>query len=285
MASAIIHWIMESSFMEHLHWVPPPERTRSEPMQILCLGLSRSGTESLSRALAILDYKPYHGFNAVADTADLVRWDQARRAKYAGYPLALDTAFYDSVLGPYTAVLDSSPAGYNAAELVAAYPDAKVILNTRDVAAWHASFAGTIVPAMVSTARPLARLLCMFGTERFWLDRGRQAAVCFWRCEGPRGIEANMDWVYKEHAAMVRGLMVGEPGRFLEWQIGDGWEPLCAFLGKEVPEEEFPSGNTSPELILKISEMLRKAHRACWRNLFICVGVGVGLGATLYMTV
>lgn len=33
------------------------------------------------------------------------------------------------------------------------------------------------------------------------------------------------------------------PERRLEYNIGDGWEPLCAFLGKEVPNVPFPRLN------------------------------------------
>lgn len=41
---------------------------------------------------------------------------------------------------------------------------------------------------------------------------------------------------------MVRGLVPKE--RLLEWEVGDGWEPLCKFLGKPVPEVAFPHSNT-----------------------------------------
>lgn len=42
----------------------PPKQTRTKPMQILALGMSRSATESLSRALRRLGYDPvFHGFH------------------------------------------------------------------------------------------------------------------------------------------------------------------------------------------------------------------------------
>lgn len=41
---------------------------------------------------------------------------------------------------------------------------------------------------------------------------------------------------------MIRGMVPKE--RLLEWYIGDGWEPLCKFLGKPIPDEEFPHVNT-----------------------------------------
>jgi hypothetical protein len=35
------------------------------------------------------------------------------------------------------------------------------------------------------------------------------------------------------------------PERLLEWSAQDGWEPLCKFLGKDIPDEPFPHVNTS----------------------------------------
>lgn len=38
----------------------PRGRKRTVPMKVMCLGLSRSGTESLAKALEMLDLKTYH---------------------------------------------------------------------------------------------------------------------------------------------------------------------------------------------------------------------------------
>lgn len=42
---------------------------------------------------------------------------------------------------------------------------------------------------------------------------------------------------------MIRGMV--PPERLLEWSAEHGWEPLCNFLGKEVPDEPFPHLNTA----------------------------------------
>lgn len=42
---------------------------------------------------------------------------------------------------------------------------------------------------------------------------------------------------------MIRGLVPKE--RLLEWNVKDGWEPLCEFLGKPVPDEPFPHVNAA----------------------------------------
>ena len=45
--------------------------------------------------------------------------------------------------------------------------------------------------------------------------------------EGALGqaVRRNGKWIYREHDAMVRGLV--PPENLLEWSVEDGWEPLC----------------------------------------------------------
>lgn len=46
---------------------------------------------------------------------------------------------------------------------------------------------------------------------------------------------------YKQHYDLMRAIIPKE--RLLQWHLRDGCEPLCDFLGKEVPEGEFPKVN------------------------------------------
>ena len=55
-----------------------------------------------------------------------------------------------------------------------------------------------------------------------------------WQDDFPAsGIES-----YRKHNELVREAAKGKI--FLEYQISQGWKPLCEFLGKDVPEEDFP---------------------------------------------
>lgn len=49
--------------------------------------------------------------------------------------------------------------------------------------------------------------------------------------------------VYADHVAEVRTTVPAE--RLLEFDPAQGWEPLCDFLGVEVPETPFPLLNTT----------------------------------------
>ncbi len=54
--------------------------------------------------------------------------------------------------------------------------------------------------------------------------------------------EKNNKRVYEEHNARVKALVPSE--RLLVYTPGDGWEPLCKFLGRPLPEVEGP-GNVN----------------------------------------
>lgn len=67
---------------------------------------------------------------------------------------------------------------------------------------------------------------------------------------------------------MVRGLGLPRE-RLLEWTVEDGWEPLCEFLGKEVPREDFPHGNPTTEWVERVGSTLREHNRRAVRNMLI----------------
>lgn len=49
--------------------------------------------------------------------------------------------------------------------------------------------------------------------------------------------------------------------RLLVYQISQGWRPLCAFLGKLVPQEPFPHANDRQHWKQLVSR-IRRFHRA-----------------------
>ena len=68
---------------------------------------------------------------------------------------------------------------------------------------------------------------------------------------------------------MIRGLV--PPERLLEWSATDGWEPLCEFLGKDVPKTPFPHVNTKDK---GFQDKLATYFATLMRPAFIKAGVG-----------
>jgi hypothetical protein len=71
--------------------------------------------------------------------------------------------------------------------------------------------------------------------------------IALWR----RTLHPDLDDPAANAAAYVRWneqvRRTAPPERLLEWQASDGWEPLCAALGVPVPDEPFPSTNSTAE--------------------------------------
>jgi hypothetical protein len=51
--------------------------------------------------------------------------------------------------------------------------------------------------------------------------------------------------MFERHTAEVRATI--DPDRLLIFDVREGWEPLCAFLGKPTPPGEFPKTNSQDE--------------------------------------
>lgn len=136
----------------------------------------------------------------------------------------ITAAEFDEVLGHSVAVTDAAASVF-AAELIAAYPDAKVILNGRsDLDAWHESavtnIAGTKENWVIYLVSRLTRsAFWSYTVYEDYLWKG------LFRDDVSRGVRCNGKWIYKEHYNMVRGLVPKE--NLLEWCVEDGWEPLC----------------------------------------------------------
>ncbi|KAK1140972.1 hypothetical protein N8T08_009718 [Aspergillus melleus] len=160
---------------------------------------------------------------------------------------------WDRILGSFNAVSDIPCIAF-ALELREAYPDAKVILVSRDLDSWRQSFTGTV--GTVMNDRKMVWLA--------WIDRWRFGPFRQVLKSSIRGLfggtstehlNDNATKVYLEHYDLVR--RITPPEQLLEYELGSGWEPLCEFLGKPVPDEPFPQINDRESLEKSFHEGLR----------------------------
>ncbi|KAM3552967.1 hypothetical protein ARSEF4850_007140 [Beauveria asiatica] len=213
---------------------------------------------ALRESLRTLGYwEAYHTVSAVTTRLnDFKLWYDLLKKKEAGRRVTREDL--DRILGDYQAVLDM-PAAYFAEELIEAYPDAKIILTVRDTESWFAyvfpllqqstptvhgylsvslltiidsSFSRTILPMQDSPLTPFVSMmdwLLLMPTR--WV---RPMFRTLSRMLFQHNFASNGRRVYEEHNARVRAL--APPGKLLEYHVREGWAPLCAFLGREVPE-------------------------------------------------
>ena len=160
-----------------------------------------------------------------------------------------------------------------AAELIQSYPEAKVILNNRPTADWWSSWTRNILPLKESW---YIWLLAHFDWEAYqtFVLWNRMQDMLF-RGDSRR----NGRQIYIEHNALIRGMMVERWGDLLEWQPEDGWEPLCKFLGVDVPEVEFPHANQTEAFRKTVDGYFQPRLRSAGRNVKILASIVVGLVA------
>ena len=75
----------------------------------------------------------------------------------------------------------------------------------------------------------------------------------------------------------------------LIWNVKDGWEPLCSFLGKEIPDEPIPHDNKTGDIEFLRNygykhKMYALGMNVLLKNLLFFV-IKVGLGFYLLLTV
>ena len=117
-------------------WIDKRGFSKRIPMRLLCLGLGRTGTSSLRIALKELGYSPYHGWCLMENPPDCVLWKEALTAKYEGQGKRYGRKEFDAIFYDSDTCLDI-PSSLFVEELIAAYPDAKVLVTTRDLDSWY----------------------------------------------------------------------------------------------------------------------------------------------------
>ncbi|MEV1026439.1 sulfotransferase family protein [Streptomyces sp. NPDC050264] len=209
-------------------------------LKLFNAGLGRTGTTSLKAALDRLGLGPsFHMFDLVSDEQRLRQWEGAlcggERPDWA--------ALFDGC----TAAVDG-PCAVHYEQIAEAFPDAKVILTVRDAESWWRSTYDTLYQFVLRSAEHppapdshQARLLRLTSTL-VWdgLFGGRFP-------DKDHAVE-----VYRRHNEdVVRALGAD---RVLVYDVRQGWEPLCAFLGVEAPQEEFPRANDSAAMRQRIAQ-------------------------------
>jgi len=80
--------------------------------------------------------------------------------------------------------------------------------------------------------------------------------------------EAFQRSIRREHKNHYANIREKYPNRLLNYELGSGWEPLCDFLGKEVPTVPFPHVNEAKEFEANLKRFTdREMQRALKRKM------------------
>jgi hypothetical protein len=199
-------------------------------LKIFGIGLSKTGTVSLAKALTRLGIKTKHFPD------DKITREELRRGNYNLSILNEFQALVDIPVAPYYAQFDRL------------FPAARFILTTRPVESWLTSLENHF-QLWVEYRRDDYDdfvLACTYGVQHFSADRLR--------------------YVKELHEATVRSYFAGRPEKLLVLNVfeGEGWKELCSFLDCPAPDEPYPRENpklSGPAKPVRRDHLLRRLFR------------------------
>ena len=194
-------------------------------LQVIGAGLGRTGTYSLKLALEQLLGGPcYHMRDVFARPQDVSIWHEALLGR---------APRWKQFLSGYAAAVDEPPS-YFWRELAEEFPDALVLLSTRESQGWYRSMNRTILDVIRRGPPPE-------------MDAWYAMVLDMFDLQFPEGWDNPVPTIaaYERRNAAVRAEV--PPERLIDWRLGDNWDPLCSALGVAVPNEPFPVTNTTAE--------------------------------------
>ncbi|MCX7889353.1 MAG: hypothetical protein N2422_06415 [Rhodobacteraceae bacterium] len=199
-------------------------------LDVIGSGFGRTGTRSLKEALETLGFGPCHHMEEVfANPAQVPLWASA---------VAGGAVDWSRLYAGYRSQVDW-PGAHFWREAAEAFPEAKVVHSVRPDDSWWSSFSVTIgkllkhyrsIPLPPHVREMLDAMDDAVGVQTFagrYHDRDDALAASHRR------------------TAEVRAAIA--PERLLVFDVAEGWEPLCAFLGVPVPDAPFPHRNDRTE--------------------------------------
>lgn len=209
-------------------------------LKVIGAGFGRTGTLSQKAALDELGFGPCHHMAEVFGKARHIELWQA-----AADGQSID---WDELFVGYNSAVDW-PACAFYEQLMRTYPDATVILNVRDPERWYESAMNTIyqvskVMNSDSTSDPITQ------------QHGRMINTLIWQNTfgGRFEDKSHAIAVFERHIQEVKERVPSE--RLLVFDVKQGWEPLCRFLGVAVPADKpFPHLNDTASFQERIQRL------------------------------
>ena len=202
-------------------------------MKIFGIGMSKTGTSTLSRCFKILNQTPIIGNRS--DLKDIVRSDRP----YYSINKKFDYDYLNPIINEtsFTKVIDvaksykcfhDSPWYMIFRRLDESFPGSKFILTIRKDSITQA--------------------------KSDWYHNQRKGRVSG---EPTKEFLKKQIEVYENHNNAVIDYFSGRPNNLLVvcWENGDGWEKICNFLRLEIPTSPFPHENSSQEQIFSLGNI------------------------------
>lgn len=259
-------------------------------VSVVGAGLPRSATNSLHTALEILGYPTLH-MKSILETLGGAKDPKLLEMWYA-HVVEHKPADWAQILAGYDACVDN-PACMEWEAILAANPDAKVILTVRDAAGWARSYT-TLDTFKSNRLEYVFGALSALGLQRFekalvlgaflklntiyHFDKDKKASAVPRRfSDVPLPSLQELEKFYSQWTDDVKARCPAS--QLLVFDVRDGWEPLCTFLNKPVPSTPFPNSNAGRNGLNWVmgGAILRSFKTPSTLSALALVGVAVGL--------
>lgn len=202
-------------------------------VKVIGTGVGRTGTYSLKLAINELGFGPCHHMEEVLHHmpiqvplwSDVLRGHPDWNAIYNGYQSAVDW-----------------PTACFFRELLKSYPSAKFVLTHRSPESWAESFSTTIYQLLADLDKAPSEM-------KEWIE---MSAGVIAKTGFPGGLSRDdLMEAFSAHNEAVKKTIPAN--QLLVYQVKEGWEPLCEFLGVPVPSTPFPRTNDRAEFWDRVS--------------------------------
>ncbi|KAI8140117.1 P-loop containing nucleoside triphosphate hydrolase protein [Fennellomyces sp. T-0311] len=205
------------------------------PLKIIGAGYGRTGTDSLRSALDILGYRTHHMRSMYQDE------DSHPELFLEAFNHPERPVDWDYLYNDYDAAVDWPTATF-VKRLVESYPEAKVLLTVRDPDSWYKSMRNTVFRSLTTPitsekglkSRAMSKVICMDGLLSTIQPNQPMDEIMI-----KAKYNAHNEWV----------IQAVPPERLLVLKLGEGWDRLCRFLDKPIPDIPYPHSNSTEEFI------------------------------------
>ncbi|MCO5229639.1 MAG: hypothetical protein M9958_00645 [Chitinophagales bacterium] len=218
-------------------------------MKVIGAGFGRTGTKSLQEALEILGYnKSYHMVTLFTNPDDIKYWEDAAQERVVDW---------DSLFNGYEAVVDF-PGSLFYKELLKKYPESKIILTVRDAEKWYESTYSTIYSFSPDLIKKIQLALTAIFSKRArnLLRVVKLNNLTIWKNLFKERFK-DRDFAIEIFNSHTEDTIKYVPAhQLLVFKVEDGWEPLCRFLDKPIPNIPFPKANNKEEFKIMTAKFL-----------------------------
>ncbi len=219
-------------------------------LNVIGAGFPRTGTSSMKVALQILGFDEcYHMKNLLIDPYKLPLWNELE---------SKGTTDFEKLFDGFQASVDI-PGYLYYKLLMDKYPDAKVILTTRNFDKWYDSINATLMKAVYPNIGLKLKIIrkalsrpsvfqskkCVDMVKRTFFEMQFQKKFAD---------KDHSRTLFDAHHAEVISHVPED--RLLIYEPGQGWEPLCNFLELPTPKESYPHLNKKENFLDMMDKLL-----------------------------